>query len=181
MSESPVESEAVPELPDVAERLALALNQGGMQRMTSRVLAAFLFSDRDSVTAGDLAAQLGASAGSISAAIKMLTTVALIEKTPVPASRRDHYRMRDDAWATLMSTQNTMITMMREVAETGLAATTEDSPAAVRLRQMRDFYAYMLSELPALIDRWHASQGQTPTSASNTSPAVAGSLDETPD
>lgn len=51
---------------EVAERLALALNQAGMQRMTARVLAAFLFSERESVTAGELAEQLGVSAGSIS-------------------------------------------------------------------------------------------------------------------
>ncbi|HYH32557.1 MAG TPA: hypothetical protein VD903_19470 [Pseudonocardia sp.] len=33
-----------------------------------------------------------------------------------------------------------------------------DGPAAVRLRRMRDFYAYLLAELPALIERWHESQ-----------------------
>ena len=42
-----------PSTMEVAERLALALNQAGMQRMVARVLAAFLFSDRESVTAGE--------------------------------------------------------------------------------------------------------------------------------
>jgi len=142
----------------VSERLALALHQAGMQRMIARVLAAFLFSDRESVTAGELAEQLGASAGSISAAIKMLRTVALIEPAPVPGSRRDHYWMRDDAWATLMTSQNAMITIMQEVAEAGLATIPEHSPAAARLRQMRDFYGYMLTELSTLIARWHQMQ-----------------------
>ncbi len=143
---------------EAAERLALALNQGGMQRMVARVLAAFLFSDRDSVTAAELGQQLGSSAGSISGAITMLRTVGLIEPAPVPGSRRAHYRMRDDAWATLMSGQNAMIQVMQDVAEAGLASTPADSPAATRLRRMRDFYAYLFAELPALIERWHEKQ-----------------------
>ena len=139
---------------EVAERLALALNQNGMQRMVARVLAAFLFSDRESVTAAELGEQLGASAGSISGAITMLRTVGLIEPAPVPGSRRSHFRMRDDAWATLMSGQNAMVQVMQEIAEAGVASTPTGSPAARRLGAMRDFYAYLFAELPALIERW---------------------------
>jgi DNA-binding MarR family transcriptional regulator len=145
-------------LPEVGERLALALDQAGMQRMIARTLAAFLFSDRESVTAGDLGQQLGASAGSISAAITMLRTVGLIEQVPAPSSRRDHYRMRADAWATLMTSKNAMIDLMQEIADAGLDTVAPDSPAARRLLRMRDFYAYMLAELPALIERWQATQ-----------------------
>ncbi|OLT20759.1 MarR family transcriptional regulator [Pseudonocardia sp. CNS-139] len=143
---------------DVGERLALALSQAGMQRMIARVLAAFLFSDRESVTAADLGAQLGASAGAVSGAITMLRTVALIEQVPAPGSRRAHYRMRPDAWATLMSGQNAIIGTMREIGDAGLAVVPEGGPAAVRLREMRDFYAYMLDELPELLERWRRSR-----------------------
>jgi DNA-binding transcriptional regulator GbsR (MarR family) len=143
---------------EVAERLALVLNQGGMQRMVARVLAAFLFSDQESVTAGELGEQLGASAGSISGAITMLRTVGLIEPAAVPGSRRAHFRMRDDAWATLMTSQNTMIQMMQDIAEAGLSSTPADSPAASRLREMRDFYAYVFAEMPALLSRWRSQQ-----------------------
>jgi DNA-binding MarR family transcriptional regulator len=149
-------------LPEAGERLALVLNQAGMQRMIARTLAAFLFSDRESVTAGDLGQQLGASAGSISAAVTMLRTVGLIEQVPAPASRRDHYRMRPDAWATLMSSKNAMIGLMREIADAGLAGVAADGPAAARLRGMRDFHAYLLAELPALIDRWHEARSTDP-------------------
>ena len=143
---------------EVAERLALALNQNGMQRMIARVLAAFLFSDQESVTAAELGEQLGASAGSISGAITMLRTVGLIEPAPVPGSRRAHFRMRDDAWATMMSSQNAMVQVMQEIAEAGVASTPPGGPAARRLERMRDFYAYLFAELPALIERWRAQQ-----------------------
>ncbi len=143
---------------EVAERMALALHQGGLQRMVARVLAAFLFSDQDSVTAGELGRQLGASAGSISSAIAMLRTVALIEPVPVPGSRRAHYRMRADAWATLLSSQNTFTVLMRDLAESALETTPHDSPAAVRLREMADFYSYLLAALPEVIERWHRTR-----------------------
>lgn len=157
---------------DVAERLALALNRAGLQRMTARVLAAFLFSDQESVTAGDLASQLGASSGSMSAAIGMLTTVGLIEQVPVPGSRRDHYRMRDNAWAILMTRQNAMLDLMQDVATEGLAATEPGSAAAHRLGQMRDFYAYMLTELPALVDRWHETRATSEPTTTKPSGAI---------
>lgn len=143
-----------------AERLALALHSGGMQSMVARTLATFLFTDRESLTAADLAAELDASAGSISAALTMLRTVALIEQVPAPGSRRRHHRLRDDAWPTLMSGQNAMLRLMIDVADQGLATVPDSGPAAARLRRMRGFHAFLLAELPALVERWERGPGR---------------------
>lgn len=142
-----------------AEHMALILSQGGLQKATARVMAAFLFADSESVTATELTEQLGVSSGSVSGAIKMLSTVGLIERVPAPGSRREHYRLREGAWATLMSTQNGMVKSMFEAADQGIAAAGKDSPAARRLAEMRDFYGFMFRELPALVDRWRAERG----------------------
>lgn len=139
---------------DPAEHLALVLARNGLQRATARVLAAFLFTDQPTLTLGDLLAQLGISAGSASTAIRTLRNTGLLEQTPVPTSRRDHYRMRDDAWATLFSTQNEAFRGMREAAEAGIAASKPDSRAHERLEAMRGFYDYMLTELPTLLNHW---------------------------
>ena len=148
---------------EAAERMALNLAQGGLQKATARVLAALLFADTDSVTAPELAEQLGISSGSVSGSIKMLSTVGLIERVPAPGSRREHYRLRDGAWAILMSAQNSMVQAMFEAADQGIAAAGPDSPAARRLAEMRDFYGFMFRELPALVDRWRAERGQQPS------------------
>jgi len=140
---------------DAAERLALTLTEGGMQRMAARVLAAFLFTDQPTLTMGEVGGELGASAGSVSGAIKMLGTVGLVERVPAPDSRREHYRLRDNAWATLFSTQNTVVRVMMDAADAGIATTTTTGPARQRLTQMRDFYDFMFREIPALIDRWN--------------------------
>lgn len=145
---------------DAAENLALLLTQHGMQKAPARVLAAFLFADTETVTAGDLGGRLGMSSGAVSSAITMLRTVALIERAPAPG-RREHYRMRDDAWVTLMSNQNAAVAGLMHAAEHGLAESPPGSPAHRRLADMRDFYAYLMRELPGLIDRWHNERDRT--------------------
>lgn len=137
-----------------AEDLALVLASHGLQRMTARVLATLLFTEQDSMTMGDLAQQLQASSGAMSAAIKMLSSVGLVERAPAPGSRRDHYRLRDNAWATLYTNQNLVIAAIQAAAEAGIAATEPGSPARRRLTQMHGFYAFLLAEIPAILQRW---------------------------
>ncbi|BBY11067.1 hypothetical protein MMARJ_18070 [Mycobacterium marseillense] len=144
---------------DAAEQLALVLVNHGLQRMTARVLATLLFTEQASMTMGELAERLQASSGAISGALKMLTSVGLAERVPAPGSRRDHYRLRDDAWATLFTNQNVVISAMQSAADVGIAATGSDSIAGQRLTRMRDFYAFMLDEIPAMLERW---QQQSP-------------------
>jgi DNA-binding transcriptional regulator GbsR (MarR family) len=139
----------------VAEELALVLATHGLQRMTARVLAALLFTDQPTMTAGELGERLQASSGAISGAVKMLTSVGLVERVPAPASRRDHYRLRDNAWAIQYTNQNEVTTAVLKAAEAGIAATDDGSPARRRLTQMRDFYNFLLEEIPALLDRWY--------------------------
>ncbi|WP_244366727.1 GbsR/MarR family transcriptional regulator [Micromonospora echinofusca] len=124
--------------------------------MTARVLAALLFTEQDTLTAGEIAESLTISSGSVSTALKALVSVGLIEKVPAPGSRREHFRFREGAWATLMSEQNQLVKVMREAAEQGIAVTGRDSAAGRRLAEMRDFYDYLWRELPALIDHWKA-------------------------
>ncbi len=146
---------------ETAEQLALVLSSHGLQRMTARVLAALLFTEQPTMTMGELAEQLRASVGAISGALKMLTSVGLVERVPAPASRRDHYRLRDDAWAVQYTNQNEVTTAVLEAAEAGIAATPDGSLPRQRLTQMRDFYAFLLAEIPALLDRWRRQSGKT--------------------
>ncbi len=134
------------------------LTTHGMQRMTARVLTALLFTEQPTMTSSELSEQLQASSGAISTSIRMLTSVGLAERVPVPASRRDHYRLRDNAWAVLFTNQNAVLSAMQEAAAAGIAGTTKGSLARSRLTQMRDFYAFLLGEIPALLDRWRQEQ-----------------------
>jgi DNA-binding transcriptional regulator GbsR (MarR family) len=148
---------------ETAEQLALVLSTHGMQRMTARVLAALLFTEQPTMTMGELADRLQASSGAISGAIKMLTSVGLVERVPAPASRRDHYRLRDNAWAVQYTNQNEVTTAVLKATEAGIAATEDGGLARQRLTQMRDFHNFLMDEIPAVLDRWYQRSASTGT------------------
>jgi DNA-binding transcriptional regulator GbsR (MarR family) len=148
---------------DTAEQLALVLSTHGMQRMLARVLAALLFTERPTMTMGELSDQLQASSGAISGALKMLTSVGLVERVPAPGSRRDHYRLRDNAWAVQYTNQNEVTAAVIKVAEAGIAATEDGGLARQRLTQMRDFHNFLMDEIPAVLDRWYQRSGSSGT------------------
>lgn len=143
-----------PKLQQEAEKLAVVLSNHGLQRMTARVLATLLFAEQSTMTMGELADALGASAGAVSGALKMLASVGLAERVASPGSRRDHFRLRDDAWAVLFTSQNETIAALLLAADAGMAVAGRRGLAYERLTQMRNFYGFLLAELPALLDRW---------------------------
>lgn len=125
-----------------------------MQKTTARVMTALLYTEQDAMTAADLCERLSISTGAVSTAIKQLTQSGMIERVPAPGSRREHYRFPKGVWAQLFSQQNVMLKVMQDAAQEGLDAVSGATSTAVRLHEMRDFYAFMAQEMPALIERW---------------------------
>jgi DNA-binding transcriptional regulator GbsR (MarR family) len=154
-----LEEAAIADPQDVAEEMALVLSTHGMQRMTARVLATLLFTEQPTMTAGELSERLHASSGAISGAVNMLISVGVVERVPAPASRRDHYRLRDNAWAIQYTNQNEITSAVLKAAEAGIAVTEDGSLGHQRLIQMRDFYTFLFDEIPALLDRWYQQSG----------------------
>lgn len=142
-------------LAEISERMALVLTDLSMQRMTARVMSAFFFAEEPALTSRDLCERLNASAGAVSMAIKTLTTLDLVVRVPVPGSRRDHYRLHEDPWAMMSSAEPAAFGALRKLAEEGLEKVDPDSEVALRLREMRDFYAFLQEEIPQVIERWH--------------------------
>jgi DNA-binding transcriptional regulator GbsR (MarR family) len=148
---------------EAAEHLALTLVGAGMQRMGARTIAAFLFSEEESLTAGDLAQELGVSAGSVSGAVKMVAQMGLIERIHVAGSRREHFRMRDNAWTTLYSRQHSVVDEVLHAVEKGVDAV-GPGRAHDRLEYMRDFYTFLLNEAPMLVERFERQRRGEPRS-----------------
>lgn len=148
---------------DAAEQLALALVGAGMQRMGARTLAAFMFTEKDSLTAGDLAEELGVSAGSVSGAVRMVAQMGLIERIYVAGSRREHFRMLDNAWTTLYSRQHSVVDDVLRAVEKGVEAV-GSGRAHDRLEYMRDFYTFLINEAPVLVERFERQRRGEPRS-----------------
>jgi DNA-binding transcriptional regulator GbsR (MarR family) len=145
------------------ERVALTYERSGLPRIAGRILGWLLICDPPAQTAGELAAALDVSKGSISTMTRMLITMGLIEHTSRRGDRRDYFHIPAQLWVDVLRKQFAQLAVFRQLAESGLE-TLKDSPAASRdrLEVMRDLYGFFERELPGLIERWEAEQRERP-------------------
>lgn len=148
---------------ELGERLAVVLTEHGMQRMTARVMGTFLVTEQPTLTQGEVADKLAAGAGSVSSAIKTLIGTGQLERVPVTGSRREHYRLRDDAWPALFTRQNEAINALWTALQQALSETEPDSLARARLQEMHDFYGFILAEIPELLEKWKRTRATETT------------------
>ncbi|MDN3241393.1 GbsR/MarR family transcriptional regulator [Glycomyces tritici] len=141
------------------EDFALAMERLGLVRMTGRVMAWLLVCDPPAQTFGQIAEALQASKGSISTALKFLTTAGWVGKTSKPGVRGDFYTIRSGAMADLIKQQSGQYAVFTQVTARGLALF-EDAPPerSERLRDMHEFFSWLAKELPALMDRWETER-----------------------
>ena len=138
------------------ERFASALVDGGMPRMAARVFVAVLAADSGRQTAAELAASLQASPAAISGAIRYLEQVSLASRERDPGTRHDVYRVNNDVWYRVSTSRDRLLTQFITALTGGIDAVGPDSPAGMRLRETKSFFAFLLAELPQIVERWHA-------------------------
>ncbi|MEA2024340.1 MAG: MarR family transcriptional regulator [Actinomycetota bacterium] len=137
-----------------AEEVSLLFEVWGLPPMAGRVWAALLVTDQPHLSATDLREQIGASAGSISAALAALTRMGIIDRVWVPGDRRSYYATSTAALEHLLERKAEALTQMVGLAERGVEAFSDVDPAKARLEEMRDFYAWFDREFDVLIERW---------------------------
>lgn len=137
------------------ERLALGLTEMGWPRMGARVFAALMVDEGGRMTAGELSATLQVSPAAISGAVRYLEQLGLIAKERVPGDRRDYYRVQDDLWYASFLRRDRMMKLWIDTASEGVQLLGARTEAGKRLADMRDFFDFIATELPALFERWH--------------------------
>jgi DNA-binding MarR family transcriptional regulator len=136
------------------ERFALLLTDAGWPRMPARVFACLLADEKDSLTAGELAARLSVSPAAVSGAVRYLVQLGLIVRDREPGSRSDHYAVDDLVW------QRTWIERLRQLRRwqdsltEGIGTVGPDSGAVHRLGEARRFFAFIEAEMAGVLDRW---------------------------
>lgn len=137
------------------EQAGIVMEHLGMPRMAGRVLGWLLICDPPERSPGELVSALQASKASISTTVRYLMQVGLVERAVLLGKRRDYFRIRADTWSRTTEERMGMVTAMRELAEDGLVLRADaGAEATERLREMRDFYAFIEREFPALMARW---------------------------
>ncbi|MEU2040356.1 GbsR/MarR family transcriptional regulator [Nocardia niwae] len=139
------------------EDLALVFERMGLVRMVGRTVGWLLICDPPEQTFNQIAEALRASKGSISSALKTLTTMRWVDKTSKPGDRRDYYSVRPGILPELTRQQSGMYDQLTDMTSRGLALFDDPNGAdAARVRDMHEFFVWMGKELPALLDRWEA-------------------------
>jgi len=141
------------------ERFAANLEQSGVPRMPARVFVALLASDSGSLTAAELAERVQASPAAISGAVRYLIQVSLISREREPGSRRDRYRVWDDAWYEAIVRRERLLKLWEDSAREGVEALGPATPAGGRMADTVAFFAFLRREMPALLERWRAERG----------------------
>ena len=138
------------------EEVGIVFEQTGLPRMAGRIFGWLLISDPPHQSTAELAEALMASKGSISTVTRLLIRIGLIERISLPGVRHDYFHLRSDAWKhAIRHGLEDEIKMFRQLAEHGLELMADKTPLTRKwLEEMRDIYAFLEREFPALLERW---------------------------
>ena len=144
------------EMKRFAEEVGIVFEQTGLPRMAGRIFGWLLISAPPYQSPGELAEALMASRGSISTMTRLLIQLGLVERFGMLGERHAYFRIRSDAWQHLMGRGlKDEIKMFRQIAQRGLAILADEThPSRKWLEEMRDVYAFLEREFPALLERW---------------------------
>jgi len=139
------------------EHTAMTFASYGMPRMAARVLMLLMAAEEPNLTAADIADRLAISPAAVSGSVRYLLQVGLAVKEPVPGSRRDVYRLPDDAWYQGAMVKGGIFAIVGKLAADGVdAAGGPETVAGGRIAEMADFYAFIQDEMTGLLERWEA-------------------------
>lgn len=119
--------------------------------MAGRAAAVLMLADQP-MTLAELQEALGASKGSVSESTRLLIVNGAVVRDKPAGSRQFVFRWRDDAWVGCLRHQLDQTVQLLALAETGCERAAGLSETQQRrLRQMRDYYRYMVGELEVLL------------------------------
>jgi DNA-binding transcriptional regulator GbsR (MarR family) len=137
------------------EDVGIFFEREGMPRMAGRALGWLMICDPPHQSSAQLAEALMASKGSISTTTRLLIGVGLVERHVIPGVRHDYFRIKPGAWHHVMERSANQLKIGRQIAERGLELTKDKNLLTRKwLEEMRDLYAFLEREFPALLERW---------------------------
>lgn len=136
------------------ERFASNLVEAGFARMPARVFVALLVSDSGRLSAAEVAEVLQVSPAAVSGSVRYLMQIDLVTREREPGSRRDHYRVHDDAFHDAILRRDQLLVRWDAAVREGIEAVGASTPAGQRLDLTRAFFEFLREQLPPLISQW---------------------------
>ncbi|MEV4312314.1 hypothetical protein [Actinocrispum sp. NPDC049592] len=138
-----------------ADRLGRFFEANGLPRAAGRVMGRLLVCDPPEPTFDELVEAVGASRSTVSVAAQLLIRLDLVERFSVPGQRRDRYRLRDDAWTSMLKQDIAAARQLRALADDGLRVVGSQPPARqARLRAMREFSVFLEEAYTPILAEW---------------------------
>jgi DNA-binding transcriptional ArsR family regulator len=131
---------------DYEEMFTTVVMQSGLPKMLSRVLVCLYTTDAGSLTASELVQRLQVSPASISKAITLLESQALIRRER-DERRRDRYVVDDDVWYQSMLRSARDNAQLATTARQGVGILGPDTPAAARLENIARFLDFVAESI----------------------------------
>ena len=142
-----------------AEEFGVVGERVGMPRMVARVLGWMLICEPPRQSIADLERALGVSRASVSIATRLLQASGLIRRAAAPGSRGYSFEIDPSFFAGQMNAANPF-GLLRQALDQGVkVAGGESNPRAARLREARDFYAFVENAVPEVIERYRTERG----------------------
>lgn len=137
---------------DATARLASAFTASGFPRMPASVIMALMVSENGALTAEQLAAELKASPAAISGAVRYLAQVGMVQRHRPHGERRYLYELPEHAWYSVSISKTPLYGVITALA--GKAAEGLTGGASERMREMREFFAFLEKRLPLVLAEW---------------------------
>lgn len=151
---------AAADLARAVESVGQSLELDGIPRMPARVFAFVLTGNQETYSARDLAEGLEVSPAAVSGAVRYLTDTRLLVRERAPRTRGDLYRLAaGDVWATIMRARLPLGEQVLAGIDEAIGILEEQPVEEVgrgldRLRETRDFFAFVQKDLAGMLDRW---------------------------
>jgi len=150
------------EMDQFIEDVGILFDEMSLPRMAGRIFGWLLICEPPHQSAEELATLVGASKGSISSMTRLLIHSGVVERMGLPGKRGTYYRIKAGSWSELMRDRMAHLTALRELGERGLVLMAgKDPKLCQRLQELRDLYAFLEQEIPALLDRYDQEHKRT--------------------
>lgn len=133
----------------------LMQSQRGLPLVGGRIFAYLLVCEPAEQTAGQIAAAVSASLGTVSSMTRLLLSARLIQRVTRRGERAAVYLIAPDAMSSITRATLEGARFAREMTERGLALMADrPPPARARLQDLRDVYLIFENSIPAVLESW---------------------------
>ncbi|MFF4415455.1 GbsR/MarR family transcriptional regulator [Streptosporangium sp. NPDC001559] len=146
---------------EFVDRMGLIMERLGRTRTMGRLHAWLMICDPPDRSLTELAAELGVSKTAVSTVARQLELSGMVERVPT-ATREHRYRTASGEWAEIVRAQLVAVRQSLDTLDLGLSIVGDDRPdQRARLKETRDFYAFVLQDADGMVERWKEYREKT--------------------